>query len=97
MMILDPVSYISQRRDVETPLPSNKRGDADATSGGEFESKDCVDGAIEIARSLLLHLKLDNAEAAGVMDDSAWDAVGDLLQLETALGNSNAIKSDDGM
>jgi hypothetical protein len=87
-MILDPVSYISQRRDGETPLPSNS---------GELESKDCLDGAIEIARTLLLHLKLDIAEAAGVVDDSAWDVVGDPLQLETAWGNSNAVESDDDL
>lgn len=88
LMILDPVSYISQRRDGETPLPSNS---------GELESKDCLDGAIEIARTLLLHLKLDIAEAAGVVDDSAWDVVGDPLQLETAWGNCNAVESDDDL
>jgi hypothetical protein len=96
-MILHPVSYILQWCDVETPLLSNKKENADVASGGEFESKDCINSTIEIARSLLLHLKLDNAEAAGVMDNSAWDVVGDLLQLETTWGNSNVIKSDDGM
>jgi hypothetical protein len=96
-MILDPVSYILQQCDGEMPLPSNKGEDAAAASGGEFKSKDCIDGAIEIARSLLLHLKLDIAEVAGILDDSAWDVVGDLLQLETAWGNSNAIKSDDSL
>jgi hypothetical protein len=32
LMILDPVSYISERRDIETPLLSNKREDADAST-----------------------------------------------------------------
>lgn len=98
LMILDPGPYKfnPQRFSSETPPPFNKE-DADAASGCKFESKDCVDGAIEIARSVLLHLELEIEGAASVIDDSAWDVVGDPLQLETAWGNSNVIKSDDGL
>lgn len=99
-MILDPISYVSQQRDGETPPPSSKTKTIDKTievvSGGEFDSNDCVDSAMKIARRLLLHLELDDTEAVGVLDDSAWDAVGDQLHLEKVWDNSNAIESDDG-
>jgi hypothetical protein len=87
-MILDPDSYVSQQRDGETPPSSNKTKKIDKTSGGEYESKDCIDSAMKIARSLLLHLELDDAEVVGVLDDSAWDAVGNQLHLEKVLDDS---------
>ncbi|KAG1787218.1 uncharacterized protein HD556DRAFT_1449017 [Suillus plorans] len=96
LMILDPISYVSQQRDGETPPPSSKTKTIEVVSGGEFDSKDCVDSAMKIARRLLLHLELDDTEAVGVLDDSAWDAVGDQLHLEKVWDNSNAIESDDG-
>ncbi|KAG1855234.1 hypothetical protein F4604DRAFT_1932289 [Suillus subluteus] len=86
LMIVDPVSYVSQRRGTETPPLSSKR-----------KKRDKTESAIEIARSLLLHLELDNAEAAGILDDSAWDDVGDQLHLGKAWDNSNVIESDDSL
>ncbi|KAG1854002.1 hypothetical protein F4604DRAFT_1686191 [Suillus subluteus] len=76
LTIVNTVSYLLQCQwhDGEMLLPSSKRKKRDKTvyvvSGSEFESKDFIESAIEITQSLLLHLELNNAEAARILDDS---------------------------
>ncbi|KAG1826508.1 hypothetical protein EV424DRAFT_1345480 [Suillus variegatus] len=87
--------------DSETQPPSSKIKMIDKTiivaSGGRFDFNDCVNSAMKIIWHLLLHLKLDDTEAVGVLNNLAWDAVSDQLHLEKVWDNSNAIKSDDSL
>ncbi|KAG2060933.1 hypothetical protein BDR06DRAFT_966754 [Suillus hirtellus] len=73
LMILDPISYISQQRDSETLPLSHKTKTINKT------------------------IKVVSGEAVGVLDDSAWDAVGDQPHVEKVWDNSNAIESNDSL